>query len=180
MFYRYTLPDPLPSGLVFTDIKKKQFRIGKSIGVGGFGEIYLASENVSRSVASDSQLAIKVEPHANGPLFVEMNFYIRCAKPEDVEKYKQSHPHLENFGMPVLRGVGSHHHRGTKYRFLVMDRFGKDLQKIFVSGKRRFTDCVSYNLALKIIDVLEYIHSTGYCHNDIKLQNLLLGKLNMD
>ena len=31
-------------------------------------------------------------------------------------------------GMPVYRGSGSHTFKGTKYRFLVMDRFGKDLQ----------------------------------------------------
>ena len=56
-----------------------------------------------------------------------------------------------------------------------MDRFGKDLQKLFQTGKKRFSDQVTYNLAIKIIDVLEYIHSKGYAHNDIKAQNLLLG-----
>ena len=77
--------------------------------------------------------------------------------------------------MPCLRGSGSHVHKGDKYRFLIMDRFGKDLQKIFQTGKKLFTDKVTYNLALKIIDVLEYIHSKGYVHNDIKAQNLLIG-----
>ena len=49
------------------------------------------------------------------------------------------------------------------------------LQKLFQTGKKRFSDQVTYNLAIKIIDVLEYIHSKGYAHNDIKAQNLLLG-----
>ena len=78
-------------------------------------------------------------------------------------------------GMPCLRGNGSHIYKNEKYRFLVMDRFGKDLQKLFQTGKKRFSDQVTYNLAIKIIDVLEYIHSKGYAHNDIKAQNLLLG-----
>lgn len=36
----YKLPDPIPAGEVLTDIAKKQWIIGPSIGVGGFGEIY--------------------------------------------------------------------------------------------------------------------------------------------
>ena len=161
---------------IFTGIGKnpKQFRLGKSIGTGGFGEIYLASEDISRPVKDDATLAMKIEPHENGPLFVEMNFYIRSAQPHSVEEFKKA-KNLKSFGMPCLRGNGSHVHKGEKYRFLVMDRFGKDLQKIFQTGKKLFTDKVTYNLALKVLDVLEFIHSKGYCHNDIKAQNMLLG-----
>lgn len=39
----YKLPDPIPAGEILTDIAKKQWIIGPSIGVGGFGEIYSAS-----------------------------------------------------------------------------------------------------------------------------------------
>jgi len=153
---------------------KKSFRLGKSIGTGGFGEIYLASENTTRAVGEDASLAMKIEPHENGPLFVEMNFYIRAAQPNSVEEFQRAR-NLTSFGMPCLRGNGSHVYKNEKYRFLVMDRFGKDLQKLFQTGKKRFSDQVTYNLAIKIIDVLEYIHSKGYAHNDIKAQNLLLG-----
>jgi len=172
----YKLPDHIPEGTIISGIGKnpKQFRLGKSIGTGGFGEIYLASEDISRPVKDDATLAMKIEPHENGPLFVEMNFYIRSAQPHSVEEFKKA-KNLKSFGMPCLRGNGSHVHKGEKYRFLVMDRFGKDLQKIFQTGKKLFTDKVTYNLALKVLDVLEFIHSKGYCHNDIKAQNMLLG-----
>ena len=36
----YKLPDPIPRGEIITDISKKQWIIGESIGLGGFGEIY--------------------------------------------------------------------------------------------------------------------------------------------
>lgn len=117
---------------------------------------------------------MKIEPHENGPLFVEMNFYIRAAQPQMVEEFKKA-KNLKSFGMPCLRGSGSHLVNGTKYRFLVMDRYGKDLQKVFQSGKKLFSDKVTFNLALKVLDSLEYIHAKNYVHNDIKAQNLLLG-----
>jgi hypothetical protein len=41
---------------------------------------------------------------------------------------------LASLGMPCHRGSGSHMVNGEKYRFLVMDRFGSDLQKIFQTG----------------------------------------------
>lgn len=36
----YKLPDPIAAGEILTDITKNQWILGKSIGVGGFGEIY--------------------------------------------------------------------------------------------------------------------------------------------
>ena len=38
----YKMPPPLPAGEVLTDITKHSWRLGESIGKGGFGEIYRA------------------------------------------------------------------------------------------------------------------------------------------
>jgi hypothetical protein len=35
------LPDPIREGEVLVDITKSHWKLGRSIGVGGFGEIYL-------------------------------------------------------------------------------------------------------------------------------------------
>ena len=78
--------------------------------------------------------------------------------------------------MPVHCGSGSHTFKGDKYRFLIMERFGKDLQKIFQTGKKKFPPKAAYTIAVKVLDTLEYIHAQGYVHNDIKAQNLLLGE----
>ena len=134
----------------------------------------MCDEDTNRSVGNDAILAMKIEPHENGPLFVEMNFYIRAAKQNDVKDFCIEKG-LKSLGMPVHRGTGSHTFKGDKYRFLVMDRLGKDLQKIFLSGKRTFPPQATYNIAIKVLNTLEYIHSQGYVHNDIKAQNLLLG-----
>ncbi|KAJ6661839.1 hypothetical protein lerEdw1_013010 [Lerista edwardsae] len=60
------------------------------------------------------------------------------------------------------------------YRFMVMDRFGKDLQKIFEESGKRFTRKTVLQLGLRILDVLEYVHEHEYVHGDIKASNLLL------
>lgn len=41
----YGRADPIPNGEVLTDICGKKWKIGKSIGSGGFGEIYLGNDS---------------------------------------------------------------------------------------------------------------------------------------
>lgn len=40
-----TLPKPLPDGFILTDTEKKKWRLGKILGQGGFGLIYLGNEH---------------------------------------------------------------------------------------------------------------------------------------
>ena len=103
----------------------QRWKLGKSIGVGGFGEIYLCTETTagnsncraaSASFDDSAPLAVKIEPHENGPLFVEMNFYIRAAQPHSVEEFRagKKMAGVTNLGMPVYRGSGSHVHKGQR------------------------------------------------------------------
>jgi len=41
---------------------------------------FLASNDITLPVDQDAKYVVKIEPHNNGPLFVEMNFYIRAAR----------------------------------------------------------------------------------------------------
>lgn len=40
------LPKPLPDGFILIDNEKKKWRLGKIIGQGGFGLIYLGNEHI--------------------------------------------------------------------------------------------------------------------------------------
>ncbi|KAG5831079.1 hypothetical protein ANANG_G00300060 [Anguilla anguilla] len=130
---RKPLPNPLPEGYTLTDTEKKQWKLGKIIGRGGFGLIYLASRRLDAPVPGDSDFVIKVEYHENGPLFSELKFYQRAAKPESIERWKKSRG-LNFLGIPCYFGFGLAEFQGTRYRFMVMDRLGTDLQKFCVEN----------------------------------------------
>lgn len=169
----YKLPDPLPPGLILEDIAKKKWKLGPSIGKGGFGEIYSAQE-FSTTSKNKYPNVIKIEPHTNGPLFVEMHFYMRNAKPEFVEAFKKE-KNLKYLGMPTYLGSGRHEHNNQIYRFVVMEKFGTDIWKLFVENNHKFSPETVFKLGTQILNVLEYIHSRGYIHADIKGANVLLG-----
>lgn len=55
-------------------------------GRGSFGRIYLASDEVDKEVSKlNAQYVVKIEPHTNGPLFVEIHCLKRTAKAEKCE-----------------------------------------------------------------------------------------------
>ncbi|XP_032384398.1 LOW QUALITY PROTEIN: serine/threonine-protein kinase VRK2 [Etheostoma spectabile] len=197
------LPKALPEGFILTDSEKKKWRLGKMIGQGGCGLIYLASHYVDRPVAADTDFVIKVEYQENGPLFSELKFYQRAAKPEStggdhvvhgegepgdewggemqrqatvvrLEKWKRSRK-LVFLGIPTYWGSGLAEYNELRYRFMAMDRLGIDLQKVCERNGGRLKPATVLQLGQGLVDVLEYIHENEYVHADIKAANLMLG-----
>ncbi|XP_076834332.1 serine/threonine-protein kinase VRK1 isoform X2 [Brachyhypopomus gauderio] len=171
------LAEEFPPGEVLTDTGKKSWKIGAPVGQGGFGLLYLASDDISKAVGADAPYVIKVEPSDNGPLFSELKFYMRAAKPDLLGAWIKSRK-LKYLGVPKYWGSGLHEKGGKRYRFMVMDRLGCDLQKKFEEGGRRFPRKLVLQLGLKLLDILEYIHEHEYVHADIKASNLLLSYKN--
>jgi serine/threonine protein kinase len=249
------LPERLPVGHRLVDTTKQQWLIGPSIGCGGFGDIYLTRQYDEKrddlkrfnqeQIIKESQAwknVIKFE-HFSGPLFAEINFYLRCARKETIEEYMTAKK-LKYLGMPrfVASGIydplrddnpppvcknttnvsstngkppakrgrligtgkngtvngaqangnakksngivngkhkripnSSNQTKEKKYRFLVLERFGDDVQKIWQRAHEHFDMKSAFTIALKVIDTLEYIHSHGYVHADVKASNLLIG-----
>lgn len=56
------------------------WKLGKVIGIGGFGEIYDVVQCGAPKNSSGSQYVAKIEKHSSGPLFVEINCYLRLGK----------------------------------------------------------------------------------------------------
>ncbi|KAI7804297.1 serine/threonine-protein kinase VRK1 isoform X4 [Triplophysa rosa] len=171
------LAEEFPPGEVLTDNAKKRWKLGQPVGKGGFGLLYLANEDSSRSVGADASYVIKVEPSDNGPLFSELKFYMRAAKPDLIGAWMKSKK-VDYLGVPKYWGSGFHEKGGKRYRFMVMDRFGTDLQKKFEENGRKFPRKLVLQLGIRLLDILEYIHEHEYVHADIKASNLLLSYTN--
>lgn len=171
------LAEDFPPGEVLTDNAKKRWKLGTAVGKGGFGLLYLANEDSSGSVGADAPYVIKVEPSDNGPLFSELKFYMRAAKPDLIVAWMKSRK-MDYLGVPKYWGSGFHEKSGKRYRFMVMDRFGTDLQKKFEGNGKKFPRKLVLQLGLRLLDILEYIHEHEYVHADVKASNLLLSYSN--
>uniref|UniRef100_A0A9J8BGE6 non-specific serine/threonine protein kinase n=1 Tax=Cyprinus carpio carpio TaxID=630221 RepID=A0A9J8BGE6_CYPCA len=171
------LAEEFPPGEVLTDNAKKKWKLGSAVGQGGFGLLYLANEDSSGSVGADAPYVIKVEPSDNGPLFSELKFYMRAAKPSLIGAWMNSRK-IDYLGVPKYWGSGFHEKGGKRYRFMVMDRFGVDLQKKFEENGKKFPRKLVLQLGLRLLNILEYIHDHEYVHADIKASNLLLSYTN--
>ncbi|KAM4723392.1 serine/threonine-protein kinase VRK1 isoform 1-T3 [Anableps anableps] len=167
------LAEEFPPGEVLTDTGKRSWKLGAPIGKGGFGLLYLAEQNSEKPVGPDAHYVIKVEPSENGPLFSELHFYMRAAKPDLIQNWLKAQK-LKHVGVPRYWGSGLHDRGGKRYRFMVIDRLGTDLQKKFEECGKRFSRKLVLQLGLRLLDTLEFIHEHEYVHADIKASNLLL------
>uniref|UniRef100_A0A8C2XXW5 Protein kinase domain-containing protein n=1 Tax=Capra hircus TaxID=9925 RepID=A0A8C2XXW5_CAPHI len=156
------LAEHFAAGEIITDMTKKEWKLGSPIGQGGFGCIYLADTNSSKSVGSDAPCVVKVEPSDNGPLFTELKFYQRAAKPEQIQKWIRTHK-LKYLGVPKYWGSGLHDKNGKSYRFMIIDRFGSDLQKIYEANAKRFSRKTVLQLSLRIVYLVDYGLAYRYC-----------------
>lgn len=108
----YARPASIKLGTILTDNTKKQWKVGPSVGSGGFGDIYsCCSADASPKKATDYPHVVKIvriiedalkgtsligirtllqEPHANGPLFVEMHLYSKICKKDDSKQILDS------------------------------------------------------------------------------------------
>jgi len=176
---------PVPRGTQLCDTRGKGWVVGQKMGAGAFGAIY---DCARQGEDLPGEYVVKIEPHDNGPLFVEMHAFLRLCKDEHFVDWK---PRAEGkpigwVGVPRYFASGSFSLKSldprhvSKLRFLVMTKLRGDLEKFFKAGAKPFPLATVLNISIQVINSLEYVHSRGYCHNDIKAQNLLIDSSGCD
>jgi len=128
----------------------------QQLGKGGFGQLYLG-----KNLKNNSFVAVKVEDRGSrSHLNSEFQILSEISKGEGIPKvYK--------------------FHKGHKHNYLIMELLGRSLDKLFTDMKRHFSIKTVSMIAYQMIQRIEYVHSKGYIHRDIKPGNFLIGKNSM-
>eukprot|EP00939_MAST-03C_sp_MAST-3C-sp1_P003732 g3732.t1 len=136
----------------------KRYRLGRKIGSGSFGDIYLGMD-----IPTGDEVAIKLEcvKTRHPQLHYESKLYRVLAGEKGVAPK----------GIPNMRWYGVE----GNYNVLIMDLLGPSLEDLFNYCGRSFSLQTVCMLALELLNRIEYIHSKNFIHRDIKPDNFLIG-----
>ncbi|KAJ1416611.1 Serine/threonine-protein kinase, active site [Sesbania bispinosa] len=130
-----------------------KFKLGRKIGSGSFGELYIAV-----NIQTGEEVAVKLEPvkTKHPQLHYESKLYMLLQGGTGI-------PHLKWFGVE------------GDYNVMAIDLLGPSLEDLFNYCNRKLTLKTVLMLADQLINRVEYMHSRGFLHRDIKPDNFLMG-----
>ncbi|XP_064887090.1 serine/threonine-protein kinase VRK3 isoform X2 [Columba livia] len=160
---------PLPVDTVLTDQGGRQWRLGRLLEQGSCGLMYEAQSASGGTSPQKQRYSLKLDVK-DGKIYNEQNFFQRAAKAGTVEKWKKWHS-LPLLGIPSCVGFGLH---ADSYRFLVFSDLGRTLQSVLNDGLHVLREKAAFQIVVRLLDCLEYIHENEYVHGDITAENIYL------
>ncbi|KAJ7955911.1 putative Casein kinase [Quillaja saponaria] len=130
-----------------------KFKVGRKIGSGSFGEIYLGT-----NIQTNEEVAIKLEN-------------VKTKHPQLLYESKLYRILQGGTGIPNVRWFGVE----GEYNVLVMDLLGPSLEDLFNFCSRKLSLKTVLMLADQMINRVEYVHAKSFLHRDIKPDNFLMG-----
>lgn len=129
------------------------FRVGRRIGSGSFGEIYVGTD-----MRTSQEVAIKVENALS-------------KHPQILLEAKLLRQLSHGSGIPKVFYSGTE----AGHNVMVMDLLGPSLEDLFNFCSRKFSLKTVLLLAEQMLTRIEFIHKQNYIHRDIKPDNFLMG-----
>ncbi|XP_062202596.1 uncharacterized protein LOC133904949 [Phragmites australis] len=130
-----------------------KYRLGRKLGSGSFGEIYLGT-----NVQTNEEVAIKLET-------------VKTKHPQLLYESKLYRILQGGTGIPNIKWFGVE----GDYNVLVMDLLGRSLEDLFSFCNRKLSLKTVLMLADQMINRVEYVHIKSFLHRDIKPDNFLMG-----
>lgn len=131
----------------------KKYRLGRKIGSGSFGDIYLGT-----NMTTGEEVAIKLES-------------VKTKHPQLLYESKIYRILHGGLGIPNVRWYGIE----GDYNVMVLDLLGPSLEDLFNYCGRRFQLKTVLMLADQLLSRLEYVHTKSFIHRDVKPDNFLIG-----
>jgi casein kinase 1/casein kinase I family protein HRR25 len=148
----------------------KKFRLGRKIGSGSFGDIYLGTD-----MTSGDEVAVKLESvkTKHPQLLYESRIYkILCGGcTYTCLVFKSINVSMFVVGIPNMRWFGVE----GEYNVMVIDLLGPSLEDLFNYCSRRFQLKTVLMIADQLLCRIEYFHSKNLIHRDVKPDNFLMG-----
>jgi serine/threonine protein kinase len=135
--------------------RKRKWKIGSFIQKGGFGKVYNV-QCVIGKVDYNGELVVKIETYDSYGLRNEEKIYHKLKKCSNIPKLIANGVFINNY---------------TKYRYIILPKFNYTL--LDASAFQKFNNHTLSKVVVDIMSAIKQIHNNGYCHLDIKSQNIM-------